>query len=68
MERTETMERFVHQEVLKALANSRLPYDHSIGELLENEAQIVGKTACVRVLDEAWWLGNAREEDRGIEV
>jgi hypothetical protein len=34
------------------LANSRLRYDHPIGELLEDEAEIVGSTAYLRVLDE----------------
>ena len=51
MERTESVKRFVHQKVLKALANSRLPYDHAIGELLEREAEIVGEKACVRIVD-----------------
>lgn len=52
MENTESMRRYIHQEVLKALVNSRLPYDHPMGELLESEAQIVGKTACVRIVDD----------------
>ncbi|HKU24219.1 MAG TPA: hypothetical protein VJQ54_02040, partial [Candidatus Sulfotelmatobacter sp.] len=51
MENTEIMNRFIHEAVQKALANSRLPYDHPIGAALEGEAQIVGQTACVRVLD-----------------
>jgi hypothetical protein len=51
MENTEIMERFIHQGVQKALANSLLPYDHPIGVALEREARIVGQTACVRVLD-----------------
>jgi hypothetical protein len=53
MENTEIMRRFIHQEVVKALVNSRLDYDHPIGDVLEGEAQIVGQTACVRVLDES---------------
>lgn len=51
MENTEIMKRFIHQAVQKALTNSRLPYDHPIGSAVESEAQIVGQTACVRVLD-----------------
>jgi hypothetical protein len=47
------MRNFIHQEVVKALVNSRLPYDHAIGEVLENEAEIVGEKACVRVIDES---------------
>ena len=57
MEKTEIMRRFIHQEVVKALVNSRLDYDHPIGNVLESEAQIVGQTACVRVLDDrGGWL------------
>jgi hypothetical protein len=57
MENTEIMRRFIHQEVVKALVNSRLDYDHPIGGVLEGEAQIVGKTACVRVVnDHGDWM------------
>lgn len=53
MEKTEIMYRFIHREVVKALVNSRLEYDHPIGNVLESEAQIVGQTGagCVRVVD-----------------
>jgi len=50
---TEIMRRFIHQEVLKALVNSRLSYDRPIGALLESEAEIVGQPGCVRVLEES---------------
>jgi hypothetical protein len=57
MENTEIMRRVIHQEVVKALVNSRLTYDHPIGDVLEAEAQIVGQNACVRVLDnQGGWL------------
>jgi hypothetical protein len=52
MANTEIMRRFIHQEVVKALVDSRLDYDHPIGNVLESEAQIVGQTACVRVVDD----------------
>ena len=51
MEKTEIMKRIIHQEVVKALVNSRLDFDHPIGEVLEREAEIVGQPGCVRVLD-----------------
>jgi len=53
MEKTEIMRRQIHQEVVKALVNSRLDFDHQMGELLENEAQVVGQpgAGCVRVVD-----------------
>src|SRR5690242_21341359 len=65
MEKTEIMKRFVHQAVQNALTNSRLPYNHAIGELLESEAEIVGSTACVRVIDEHgnWILLEDRIKD-----
>jgi hypothetical protein len=65
MEKTEIMNRFIHQEVQKELAKSRLRYDHPIGELLEGEAEIVGSTACVRVVDEHgnWILLEDRIKD-----
>jgi hypothetical protein len=36
------MRRFIHQEVVKALVNSRLPYDHAMCDVLESEAEITG--------------------------
>jgi ubiquinone biosynthesis protein COQ9 len=39
MENTEIMRRVIHQEVVKALVNSRLDYDHPIGSVLESEAR-----------------------------
>jgi len=50
MQKTQIMRQFIHQEVIKALVNSCLPYNHPICELLEQEAQVVGP-ACVRVID-----------------
>src|SRR5579862_1726698 len=51
MEQTEIMRRFVHQWVVKAVINCRLPFDHPICDVLEQEAQIVGKKASVQVVD-----------------
>jgi hypothetical protein len=51
MEKTEIMKRVIHREAVKALVNSRLSYDHPIGDVLESEAEIVGQPGCVRVLD-----------------
>lgn len=66
MERTGIMQIVIHQEVQKALTNSRLPYDHPIGLALESEAEIVGRKAVVRVLDrDGNWL---RLEDRIAEL
>jgi hypothetical protein len=66
MEKTEIMRRFIHREVQKALVNARLRYDHPIGSVLENEAEIVGQKACVRVLDERgdWVMLDDRISER----
>ena len=64
MEKTEIMRHFIHEAVQQALVNSRLPYDHVIGGVLESEAEIVGRDACVRVLDAdgGWVMLEARVE------
>ena len=51
MEKTEIMRCFIQQKVVKALVESRLPYNHPIGALLEREAQIVGEKASVQIVD-----------------
>jgi hypothetical protein len=38
MQKTELMRRLIHQEVVKALVNSRLPYNHPMCDALESEA------------------------------
>lgn len=68
MEKTEIMRREIHREVVEALVNSRLRYDHPMRDTLEGEAQIVGSAghACVRILDaNGNWL---RLEDRIREL
>ena len=68
MEKTIIMRRFIHQEVLKALVNARLPYDHEMGKLLEDEAQIVAP-ACVRIVDDqgGWIMLENRIRDLKVD-
>lgn len=56
MEKTEIMGRFIHDEVAKALQKSGLEYDHPIGALVEEEADIVGQPGCVRVVRDGNWV------------
>jgi hypothetical protein len=58
MENTVIMHRFIKGQVVKALINVRLSYDHPIGAVLEREAEIGGlRQAYVRVADgQGGWL------------
>lgn len=59
MEKGEIAKRHIHQEVVKALINSRLPYEGPLCDALENEAQVVGAegSPCIRIVDaEGNWI------------
>lgn len=66
METTQIAQRFIHQAVVKALVRSRLPYDHPMCAVLEQEAQVVGATGSpsVQVVDQ---FGNWTSLARRIE-
>jgi hypothetical protein len=66
MENTDFVKTLIHREVVSALIWSRLPHDHPIGTLVEQESQVVGRTGapCVQVVDEC---GNWRTLSDRIE-